>query len=256
MAKARRGSLLDMKEKKAKITKKREREESDEEVSVPYKLYEDLQDKYILILKKTKDNEMLLAEKTAKIQTLQEKNKELSEELKTIRSLNLRLQEQLLSAPGILKKSLPESGSRETGQEAQPEVITPELDKEGKIKIGPRVFLTNEKWQRVQEAKSHSQFCKSLAVAIWGTEELKERSVTGAKSNAVKDSVPKRPLTPEKMTVIRECLRHRLVKRNYPKEAIEQQLALVRRSISEKISDIRRRGPQTEGKPKDSQHLE
>lgn len=38
------------------------------------------------------DNEMLLAEKTAKIQRLQEKNKEPSEELKKICSLNLRLQ--------------------------------------------------------------------------------------------------------------------------------------------------------------------
>lgn len=53
MAKARKGSLLDvMKEKKAKITKKTEREESDEEVSVPYKLHEELQEKYILIKKK------------------------------------------------------------------------------------------------------------------------------------------------------------------------------------------------------------
>ena len=36
------------------------------------------------------------------------------------------------------------------------------------------------------------------------------------------------------------------MKLGYPKEAIEQQLALVRRNISEKISDIRKRGPQTE----------
>lgn len=135
-------------------------------------------------------------------------------------------------------------------------MITPEVDEDGKIKLGTGVFLSSEKWQRVQQAKSHSQFCKSLAVAIWGTEELMKRSVTGAKSNAVKDSVPKPPLTPEKVTVIRECLRDRLVKQNYPREAIEQQLALVRRSISEKISDIRKRCPQTEGKPTESQGVE
>lgn len=81
--------------------------------------------------------------------------------------------------------------------------LTEQLFPSLQIKLGPGVFLTREKWQRVQEAKSHSQFCKSLAVAIWGTEGLKERSVTGAKCNAVKDSAPMRPLTPEKMTVIR-----------------------------------------------------
>lgn len=47
--------------KKVKITKMRKREESDKEVSVPYKLHEELQEIYILIKKRTKDNEMLFS---------------------------------------------------------------------------------------------------------------------------------------------------------------------------------------------------
>lgn len=71
------------------------------------------------------------------------------------------------------------------------------------MKLGRGVYIDEKKWKRIQESKSHSQFSKAMAVAIWGTEQLKDRSVTGAKSNAVKDAVPKPPLTPEKMSVIR-----------------------------------------------------
>lgn len=250
---ARKSSLFAIvKEKKKKMTKRMEREETEEDVSVvPYKLHEQLQDKYILLKRKNKDNERLLAEKTSKIQNLQEANKQLSEELSTIRSLNLRLQEQLLDILKQSRDSAFKSGSREPGAKQEP-AVTPEMDEDGKIKLGPGVFLTCDKWERVQESKSHSQFCKSLAVAIWGTEGLKERSVTGVKSNAVNNSVPKRPLSPQKMTVIKDCLRDRLMKLGYPKDAIEQQLSLVRRCISEKICDIRKMG-QKEGKPQDKQ---
>lgn len=99
---ARNKSLLDiMKEKKEKLIRKRIREESDDETSVSYTLHEQLQNKYILLKKKIKENEIQISEKDSTIKKLTDKNKEMSAELKTIRSLNLRLQEKLLSTPGF-----------------------------------------------------------------------------------------------------------------------------------------------------------
>lgn len=69
--------------------------------------------------------------------------------------------------------------------------------------LGHGVLLDKQKWKAIQRMDSHSKFCKSLAVAIWGLETLKERSVTGSKSNAIKGSVAKPPLSPEKVGVIR-----------------------------------------------------
>ncbi len=48
------------------------------------------------------------------------------------------------------------------------------------------VVLDDEKWKRVKESENNSQFCKNLAVAVWGTVKLKGRSVTRAIFTAVK----------------------------------------------------------------------
>ncbi|XP_047007003.1 uncharacterized protein LOC108257524 isoform X2 [Ictalurus punctatus] len=111
----------------------------------------------------------------------------------------------------------------------------------GRVDLGHGVLLDNQKWKAIQRMDSHSKFCKSLAVAIWGLETLKERSVTGSKSNAIKGSVAKPPLSPEKVGVIRECLKDRLQQRGYQKEEVDGQLRLVRRFLSEKICDIKRK---------------
>lgn len=104
---ARKKSLLEiMNEKMQMIVTKRLREESDDDEFVSYKLHEELQNKYMLQKKWLKENENIIAEKEVTMKKLTDKNKEMSEELKMIRNLNLRLQEELLKTPGFSFKIL------------------------------------------------------------------------------------------------------------------------------------------------------
>lgn len=63
--------------------------------------------------------------------------------------------------------------------------------------------MDESKWRVIENQNTNSKFCKALAVAIWRTEELADRSVTGAVSNKAKDKQPKKALTPKKVAVIK-----------------------------------------------------
>lgn len=64
-------------------------------------------------------------------------------------------------------------------------------------------MIPTKKWDIVRRVEGDSKFCKSLAVVIWGTTVLKQRSVTGMKCNAKKAAEAKPPLTPEKVSAIK-----------------------------------------------------
>ncbi|KAJ8340453.1 hypothetical protein SKAU_G00350860 [Synaphobranchus kaupii] len=238
-------SLLEiMKGKKKQIITKRQREipESDDDAVVPFEIHQELQNKCILLKKKQREYEDLIAEKEAAVKKLTEKNREMSSELKKLRQLNICLQEQLLlQKPGSQQMQVPLM-IHDTDTVPQSKVLPVPLVKveDGKVDLGSGILLDKKKWYVIRAVKSHSVFCKSLAVAIWGKETLQQRSVTGTKANSVKGSVAKPPLTPEKVGVIRECLVKRLQEEGYQKEAIDRQLSLVRRAISEKICDIKK----------------
>ncbi|XP_048010657.1 BEN domain-containing protein 5-like isoform X4 [Megalobrama amblycephala] len=106
--------------------------------------------------------------------------------------------------------------------------------------LGHGVMISTEKWDIVRRVVGDSNFCKSLAVVIWGTTVLKQRSVTGMKCNAKKTADAKPPLTPEKVSAIKECLSQRLKERGHTSEEINKRLLSVRKYLAEKISDINR----------------
>ncbi|KAL6486244.1 hypothetical protein MHYP_G00056360 [Metynnis hypsauchen] len=242
---------------KKQIAEKRQRDfsDSEEESVVPYKLYQELQDSYVMLKKRLREKDMVIAGKDAVIRKQRQKCKRMSVELEKIRKLNICLQEQLLlKETGTLRTQTVATETTEpswdpTGNlmfsEVEPKIEplaeTLEENSCGQVSLGCGVFLDKQKWNVIQRMDSHSKFCKSLAVAIWGIETLKERTVTGSKSNAVKGSVAKPPLSPEKVGVIRDCLKERLQRRGYQKEAVDGQLRLVRRFLSEKICDIKRK---------------
>ncbi|KAI7804042.1 putative BEN domain-containing protein 5 [Triplophysa rosa] len=60
------------------------------------------------------------------------------------------------------------------------------------------------------------------------------------KCNAKKAAEPKPPLTPEKVSAIKECLSQRLKERGHTPEDINNRLLSVRKYLAEKISDINR----------------
>ncbi|KAK1795548.1 hypothetical protein P4O66_001045 [Electrophorus voltai] len=243
---------------KKQISAKRQSDilDSDEESVVSYKLYQDLQDSCVILKNRLRDKDLVIAEKDDAMRKLSEKCRRMTVELEKLRQLNICLQEQLfLKNAGSHRKWTMSTGNREScgtdpiqramvcERENHGEVSLEALVEKdfGEVDLGHGVLLDKHKWKVIQRMDSHSKFCKSLAVAIWGADTLKERSVTGSKSNAVKGSVAKPPLSPEKVGVIRECLKEHPEQRGYQREAVDGQLRLVRRFLSEKICDIKRK---------------
>src|ERR1043166_9562231 len=73
-----------------------------------------------------------------------------------------------------------------------------------KIRIGEGVFINAHSWKNyiIKQAKE-SLFVKSLAVAIWSSNVLRNRSVTGSVCPTKRDRDPPPPLSPKKLGVVR-----------------------------------------------------
>uniref|UniRef100_A0A4W5JY81 BEN domain containing 5 n=1 Tax=Hucho hucho TaxID=62062 RepID=A0A4W5JY81_9TELE len=74
---------------------------------------------------------------------------------------------------------------------------------DGKVHLGSGIWVQEEKWHQLQRTQGDSKFTKNLAVMIWGTETLKNRSVTGVATKKKKDALPKPPLSPSKLKIVR-----------------------------------------------------
>lgn len=72
-----------------------------------------------------------------------------------------------------------------------------------KVHLGGGIWVEEEKWHQLQRTQGDSKFTKNLAVMIWGTETLKNRSVTGVATKKKKDALPKPPLSPSKLKIVR-----------------------------------------------------
>ncbi|XP_069498331.1 BEN domain-containing protein 5 isoform X2 [Ambystoma mexicanum] len=108
----------------------------------------------------------------------------------------------------------------------------------GKVHLGSGFWVDEEKWHQLQITQGDSKFTKNLAVMIWGTEVLKNRSVTGVATKKKKDAIPKPPLSPHKLSIVRECLYDRIAQETADETEIAQRLSKVNKYICEKIMDI------------------
>ncbi|XP_007895700.2 BEN domain-containing protein 5 isoform X2 [Callorhinchus milii] len=125
-------------------------------------------------------------------------------------------------------------GSTQAIAVAQPNVYAVQ---DGKVHIGANIWIDEDKWETVKRQPSDSRFTKCLAVAVWGVETLKDRSVTGIACNSTKSS-PKPPLSPYKVQVIKEQLLNRIRQDAKDDNEIHKRLNKVNRYIGEKIMDI------------------
>ncbi|XP_077641484.1 BEN domain-containing protein 5 isoform X4 [Lonchura striata] len=176
-------------------------------------------------------------------------------EMKELRDLNRRLQDVLLLrlGPAIeVEKVKPESIEPEPevqktfSEEANTSTYfpapVPVMDKyileNGKVHLGSGIWVDEEKWHQLQVTQGDSKYTKNLAVMIWGTDVLKNRSVTGVATKKKKDAVPKPPLSPHKLSIVRECLYDRIAQETVDETEIAQRLSKVNKYICEKIMDI------------------
>ena len=71
-----------------------------------------------------------------------------------------------------------------------------------KIHIGSNVWINKAKWEMVVANTKDTIFVKELAVVVWGTATLKNKSLTGKECPTTKGEA-KPPLTPTKVTAVR-----------------------------------------------------
>ncbi|XP_077079558.1 BEN domain-containing protein 5-like isoform X2 [Siphateles boraxobius] len=239
-----------------------EEEEEQDEAVVPRVLYEDLVHSY-----RQQEEEMrrLQQELERTRRQLLQQAKKLKEygslltEVKELRDFNRRLQDVLLMRLGsepmhdngtqTIKAEVvePISEPQETCQEEantssthshSPSPRTVYTFNDGKVHLGGGIWVEEEKWHQLQRTQGDSKFTKNLAVMIWGTETLKNRSVTGVATKKKKDALPKPPLSPSKLKIVRECLYDRVSQETADSAEITQRLSKVNKYICEKIMDI------------------
>uniref|UniRef100_A0A3Q1FD83 BEN domain-containing protein 5 n=1 Tax=Acanthochromis polyacanthus TaxID=80966 RepID=A0A3Q1FD83_9TELE len=177
-------------------------------------------------------------------------------EVKELRDFNRRLQDVLLMRLGSGEKMHtntktnsclvePIVEAQETCREEantsssySPSPRTVYTCNDGKVHLGGGIWVEEEKWHQLQRTQGDSKFTKNLAVMIWGTETLKNRSVTGVATKKKKDALPKPPLSPSKLKIVRECLYDRVSQETADSAEITQRLSKVNKYICEKIMDI------------------
>ncbi|GAA6091640.1 BEN domain-containing protein 5-like, partial [Tachysurus ichikawai] len=94
-------------------------------------------------------------------------------------------------------KQMEQSGSGNSLQ--QSEAIISVFGDE--IVLGGSIHLRKEVWEKIRSSTRDSLFIKELAVAVWGTKTLGERSLTGKECPTTKSS--QQPLTPKKLKIVK-----------------------------------------------------
>uniref|UniRef100_W5MSM8 BEN domain-containing protein 5 n=1 Tax=Lepisosteus oculatus TaxID=7918 RepID=W5MSM8_LEPOC len=231
-----------------------------EEAVVPRVLYEELVHSY-----RQQEEEMrrLQQELERTRRQLVQQAKKLKEygslltEVKELRDFNRRLQDVLLMRLG--SEPMHDNGTQTIKTEVVEPIIEPQevcreeantssshspsprtvyTFNDGKVHLGGGIWVEEEKWHQLQRTQGDSKFTKNLAVMIWGTETLKNRSVTGVATKKKKDALPKPPLSPSKLKIVRECLYDRVSQETADSAEITQRLSKVNKYICEKIMDI------------------
>ncbi|XP_030641081.1 BEN domain-containing protein 5-like [Chanos chanos] len=113
---------------------------------------------------------------------------------------------------------------------------------EGKTHIGGGAYIPVGTWSWIRGAKNDSRFCKDLAVAIWGSEVLLNRSTEGKVCNRLKaqGAVAKPPLTPEKYQAVKDSFKTWLLEKGVSESEVAMRSRKIGQYISEKIMDIKK----------------
>ncbi|XP_056605039.1 BEN domain-containing protein 5-like [Triplophysa dalaica] len=229
-------------------------EDSDDGAVVPKKIHEDLDKKYRFQKKQKHQLQEELMECKKRHAELEKINKDLVAELTTYRQLNVTLQQNINEVlqrafskthdssffeVSETSSSLPEKGTPERQTSDKLPNTSGEIyeRKNGKIHVGENVWLREEVWKKIRSSAKDSLFVKEMAVALWGTATLKNKSVSGNECPTNKNPV-KPPLTPSKLQVLRVCFSDWLRTKEPEKNEREKRENRVGYYISQKIQDI------------------
>ncbi|XP_077060987.1 BEN domain-containing protein 5-like [Siphateles boraxobius] len=108
------------------------------------------------------------------------------------------------------------------------------------VNIGEGVVIHREKWMKIQLNVKDSLFVKELAVCIWGTSTLANRSLEG-KSCPTTKSDPRPPLTPHKVRTLKSCFQKWLEGKNLEEAELKARTVKLGHYLTEKIQDINKK---------------
>ncbi|CAM4558656.1 unnamed protein product [Leuciscus chuanchicus] len=150
--------------------------------------------------------------------------KETCEEIENVLATGKRIR-----VPKLLDKSPPENKTSER-KEA----------KDNAVNIGEGVVIHRDKWRKIQLNVKDSLFVKELAVCIWGTSKLANRSLEG-KSCPTTKSDPRPPLTPHKVRTLQSCFQKWLEGKHLEEAELKARTVKLGRYVTEKIQDINKK---------------
>ncbi|XP_054603132.2 BEN domain-containing protein 5-like [Nothobranchius furzeri] len=219
---------------------------------VPQKLYEEAikkqcfyQKKYSCMCLQQQEMEKRMQEQEKSLSTMESENK-------TLRELNIELQQHLMKA---LKSTSSKSSDPATQNSktlyiaesgSEDGVETPRCPEGEEIHLGGGVYIRREAWSRIKNQSKDSLFLKELAVAIWGTKTLGQKSLTGKACPTTKST--RQPLTPKKLETLRACFKEWLINKKLEEPELQARWVKAGRYLTEKIMDINKQKNKT---PKD-----
>ncbi|XP_064456055.1 uncharacterized protein LOC135366961 [Ornithodoros turicata] len=148
----------------------------------------------------------------------------------------------------VYEDALAEQTSAEGGQAVLETVPTSPLlsEERGDVDIGNGTKIPKFKWDLIHAQDEETKFVKELAVAIWGSEVLAQRTFSGTLSNRARAEGKTQvfpALSPVKVQTLRGAFVNYLTSRKHVKDPgdLKKRTSLMRTYISQKISDLRRR---------------
>nr|XP_054919720.1 BEN domain-containing protein 5-like isoform X3 [Dermacentor andersoni] len=111
---------------------------------------------------------------------------------------------------------------------------------DGRFHLSGGIYVMPEQAEKLFRNKKPSILVRDTAQVIWGNELLAKRSVSGrlAPTKSGSSEQPSKQLTPAKVEVVYDCLRHWGQIHNQDISAAERALP---RTLSEKIQDVKRK---------------
>ncbi|XP_064465510.1 uncharacterized protein LOC135377135 isoform X2 [Ornithodoros turicata] len=114
------------------------------------------------------------------------------------------------------------------------------------VDLGGGIKIPKDKWDILNRHEEEIKFVKELAVSIWGSEVLAERTFSGTLSNRAKaegKTATFPALSPVKVQAMRSAYVNYLTSKKNLTDAneIKKKTSMMRVYVSQKISDLRRR---------------
>ncbi|XP_064460528.1 BEN domain-containing protein 5-like [Ornithodoros turicata] len=211
--------------------------DSDDGAVVPQKLYDELQERYAAMKAQVRE----LKSKASSSPSMME------DHLKAISTTLARVEEKIDQHEYV---------SPETTMLSEPPLKKANFQTDGvTVTINETVSMPLDQWlhcQRESFFEKESLFVRSMALALWGKDTLKNRSTEGRVSNRLRkqpEATAKPQLSPEKIGVLEDCFEDWPVKRGASGPCLKERLNSLKGHLISALRDAARPAKDTPTTP-------